>query len=226
MSAVKTFELTIVDDPLLYTNIYTTVMPPIAVRLQIQQILKNTDIFKPNYIYRPEDPNFGVVSDLRMYFQYGIQQLSSATDYQYVFLNNSISDHGKTFYIGAPTLATAYDSSNTALYDVVYLKVTDSDQGTSILNTIQLKFLSLLDSKIAVNLASLPLWQNNTNYSFIYGIVLCYAIPGKGSAIIRNLKENSKIPGHFDLSTINFTIDRFIIEKTLTSTAESYLMLP
>jgi len=226
LCAINTFVLTILDNPLQYTNIYAIVMPPIPVRLQIQQILKNTDIFKLNYIYRPEDPNFGVVSDLKMYLQYGIQQLSSATDYQYAFLNNPLSNHEKTFYIGTPTMVTAYDSSNTALYDVVYLTVTDSDQGTSILNKIQSKFLSLLDNQIDVNLLNLPVWQNNTNYSFIYGIVLCYAVPGKGSAIIRNLKANSQISGHFDLSTINFTIDRFIIDKTLTANSKSYLMLP
>ena len=234
LGSVNTFYLNIVDSPLKYTNIYAKIFLPISVRLQVQQILNNTDIFETKYIYRPNDTNFGVVSDLRMYVQYGIQQLTSATSYQSAFYQSVLpknfipvlSNYEKTFYIGSATIATAYESSNTELYDVIYLKVTDHTQQINILNKIRLQFLSLLNNQIDINSVFLPQWQQNTNFSFIYGIVLCYAIPGKGSVIIKNLKKYLQTAGHFDFSTINFTIDRFIIEKTLTTAEESYLMLP
>jgi len=226
LCAISTFVVNVVANPLQYTNIYARVFLPVSSRLQIRQILNNTDIFKTKYIYRSTDPNFGIVSDLKMYVQYGIQQLSSSIDYQSTFLANPLSNYEKVFYVGTATAVTIYDSSKIALYDVVYLKVSDSNQGTDILNKIQLKFLSLLDGQIDTNSLFLPPWQQTENSSFIYGIVLCYAIPGKGSVIINNLKKYSQILGNFDFSTINFTIDRFIIEKTLSSNAESYLMLP
>jgi hypothetical protein len=225
--AVKSFDINIISDTLQYTNIYVKPFLSIEQRLTYQQFVKNTDIFEEQYIYRPEDPNFGVNSEFKMYIQYGIQQLPYATDYQTVFLNNPLLPQEKIFYINTTaTVVTAMDSSGISLYDVVYMNVTDYNLQRTVLDKIQTQFTSLYNYQININSAFLPRWQATIGKEFIYGIVLCYAIPGKGAQIIKNLKQYEQTLGHFNFNKIIFAIDRFIIEKTLSSTSSSYLMLP
>jgi hypothetical protein len=225
--AVKSFDINIISDTLQYTNIYVKPFLSIEQRLAYQQFVKNTDIFEEQYIYRPEDSNFGVNSEFKMYIQYGIQQLPSATDYQTVFLNNPLLPQEKIFYINTTaTVVTAMDPSGIPLYDVVYINVTDYNLQRTVLDEIQTQFTSLNNYQLDINSAFLPKWQQTIGEKFIYGIVLCYAIPGKGLQIINNLTRYEQILGHFNFSKIIFAIDRFVIEKTLGSSSSSYLMLP
>jgi hypothetical protein len=225
--SIKSFNINVVTDNLQYTNIYAKPFLTITERLRYQQFVKNTDIFENQYIYRPEDPNFGINSEFKMYIQYGIQRLPSVTDYQSVFLSKPLSNQEKTFYISTTaTVVTAVDSVGNPIYDVVYVNVMDYNLKRTVLDKIQNQFLSLLNFKISVSTAFLPSWQSTKGSNFIYGIVLCYAIPGKGEQIINNLKKYAHNLGYFDFGKIIFNIDRFIIEQTISSTSSSYLMLP
>jgi hypothetical protein len=225
--ALKTFNFNVVADPLQYTNIYVRPFLSVSQRLAYQQFTKNTDIFEDQYLYRPEDPNFGVNLEFKIYVQYGIQQLLSFADYQGVFLNNPIANQEKILYIDSvASVAAAMDPAGAPLYDVVYMKVQDYNRGRLFLDSIQTRFASLLNYQINTNPAFLPSWQTVSGSTFIYGVVLCYAIPGKGSLIVNNLKQYAQTLDHFNFSKINFTMDRLVIEQTLTSTSSSYLMLP
>jgi len=225
---LKTFNLTIEDSPLRYTNMYIKPFFTISKRLEYQNFITNTEVFDPEYIYRPEDLNFGVQKEFKLYMVYGIQQLLSADSYRSVLLNDPISDSEKLLYINTFTSITAVDSSGIELYDVVYLDIIDSNQGISILDKIRNKFLLGL-TNIKLNPNYLPIWQipkSGNELDFLYGVVLCYAIPGKGAKIINNLKRYSKTLGDFDFYNVDFVIDKIIIEQTLSSTSSSYLLLP
>jgi len=219
---IKNFNINVIKSSLEYTNIYVRPFLSIDQRLAYQQFIDNTDIFENQYIYRPTDLNFGVQKEFKMYMYYGLQKLTSIADYQSVFLNDPILNNQKNLHVGDPRIITAIDSLGQEIYDVVYLNVVDAFQRKSILDKIRIKFSSLLADEDPV---FLPIWQKNSS-EFIYGVVLCYTNPKKGIFIINNIKKYLKSVGHLDFHKINFTLDRFIIEQTLSSTSSSYLILP
>lgn len=219
---IKNFNINVIKSSLEYTNIYVRPFLSIDQRLAYQQFIDNTDIFENQYIYRPTDLNFGVQKEFKMYMYYGLQKLTSIADYQSIFLNDPILNNQKNLHVGDPRIITAIDSLGQEIYDVVYLNVVDAFQRKSILDKIRIKFSSLLADEDPV---FLPIWQKNSS-EFIYGVVLCYTNPKKGIFIINNIKKYLKSVGHLDFHKINFTLDRFIIEQTLSSTSSSYLILP
>jgi hypothetical protein len=70
----------------------------------------------------------------------------------------------------------------------------------------------------------LPLWmltpQDNKTAAtgFIKAIPLCYCKPGESDYILLNIKKSG-----FDFSTIDYDIDRYIIDATTNSTKHQYL---
>jgi hypothetical protein len=227
--AIRSFNINVIDAPLEHTNIYAKLFLPIDQRLRYRQFIENTDIFEPDYIYRPEDTNFGVQPEFKMFVHYGIPQLNFATDYNEKFISAPLKPNEKVFYANSVNVITATDSSGTALYDVVYINIIDSLQGKSILDKIRSKFVALSKYQLQINFNFFPIWQHAAvidQTNFVYGSVLCYAIPGKGVQILKNLKKYSNLLGHFNVYDINFTLDRFVIEKTLTTTNSSYMLLP
>jgi hypothetical protein len=57
--------------------------------------------------------------------------------------------------------------------------------------------------------------------SYIKYVPLCYALPGKGPSIVNKIKFSN-----FDFSSINFEIDRLIIQSNLSSTSTKYMWIP
>jgi len=227
--AIRKFNINVIDTPLEHTNIYAKLFLPIDQRLRYRHFIENTDIFEPDYIYRPEDTNFGVQPEFKMFVHYGIPQLNFATDYNEKFISAPLTPNEKIFYANNVNVITAKDASGTALYDVVYINIIDSLQGKSILDKIRSKFVALSKYQLQINFNFFPIWQHAAvidQTNFVYGSVLCYAIPGKGVQILKNLKKYSNLLGHFNVYDINFTLDRFVIEKTLTTTNSSYMLLP
>lgn len=225
--AVKSFNINVISDSLTYTNIYAKLFLSKNQKLLYQQFIENTDVFDPNLIYRPEDTNFGVQSEFKMYIHYGIIE---KTLYQYGgnFLYYPLPDVEKIIYVNKVDTITVTNDLGIELYDVVYINFIDALQGTTILNKIRSKFLKGFDDK-KINFNFFPLWQtagsiNQSN--FIYGTVLCYANPGKGIQIIKNLKNYSKLLGHFDILNISLELDRFIIEYPTNPSKSYYLILP
>jgi hypothetical protein len=50
-------------------------------------------------------------------------------------------------------------------------------------------------------------------------IPICYTVPGKSTAIVENIKNSG-----FDFKTINYEIDRYIINTTLEDTGEKIIL--
>jgi hypothetical protein len=57
--------------------------------------------------------------------------------------------------------------------------------------------------------------------SYIKYVPLCYALPGKGPSIVSKIKFSN-----FDFSSINFEVDRLIIQSNLSSTSTKYMWIP
>jgi hypothetical protein len=57
--------------------------------------------------------------------------------------------------------------------------------------------------------------------SYIKYVPLCYSLPGKGSSIVNKIKFSN-----FDFSSINFEVDRLIIQSNLSSTSTKYIWIP
>jgi hypothetical protein len=73
----------------------------------------------------------------------------------------------------------------------------------------------------------LPLWMRTAQtfsgvvQNFTKAIPLCYCVPGGADAVLLNIKESG-----FDFKSINYTIDRAIIDSVTGSEGDKYLMFP
>jgi hypothetical protein len=71
----------------------------------------------------------------------------------------------------------------------------------------------------------LPLWmrtQQNAKSQqtrYVPAIPICYTIPGKSGTIVENIKNSG-----FDFKTINYEIDRYIVNTTLEDTGEKIIL--
>ena len=71
----------------------------------------------------------------------------------------------------------------------------------------------------------LPLWMRTQQSAksqqtqYVPAIPLCYTIPGKSNTIVENIKNSG-----FDFKTINYEIDRYIVNTTLEDTGEQIIL--
>jgi hypothetical protein len=121
--AIKTFELNILDpDNNLYTNITMQPFLPREQRNYFNAFINNVDIFSPQYVYRPDDPNFGVQKNLKSLVYAGIE---TTTINHYVGAS-ALNHKKKNFYFGDVKTAVAKQrGSNDVVYEVVYVELVD-----------------------------------------------------------------------------------------------------
>ena len=236
-TSVQSFELTVTGQPSPYTNIYIKPFLSIDQRNQYQNFVSNPDIFIPEFLYRPNDAFFGTQTNFTMYLEYGVQELNSSTDYISALQQNF---YDRSFYFGDVKSITALDSNNNPVYDTVYVEVIDPEQGVrqevtlngvnyypSSLDNMRDRLISLTSGSNYINYSVYPLWQQTSikqKNGFIYGVVLCYAKPNQGYKIVDRYK--SQLLTTFNFNQINFTVDRIIVENTVSSPEPSYLIFP
>lgn len=229
----------------IYNNIYVKPFLPIKQRSLYRNFITDTSIFVPSLMYRPDDANFGVQTDLRLYTNYGMFALNSTTNYvgNYGddingFKINGIQQ-GALYFSDVQTIS-AYDNDKNPIYDLVYVGIVDP---TSLISKVRTYFssnmflvpewvakthLSSLGQFVGLsfNRSLLPEWQRtayNQGGAFLPAVVLCYALPGQGQKIVDRYKR-SVANGGFKFNQINFTVDRLIVDQTRSSTASSYLL--
>jgi hypothetical protein len=213
VSLPQPFTITVKNFSDTYTNIYVKPFLPLAQRKIYNDFISSSSIFVPELIYRPDDSNFGVQKDLKMYVSYGVEELTSATNYASIVSNI----HPAELYFDGVSTITAYDSSNKPIYDMVYVQILDS--GTGLLAKLKLQ------TSLRTNIDFVPLWQQTAqnNNDYLYAVVLCYALPGEGQKIVDRFERLSRLGG-FKFNTINFTVDRLIFDHTKSNTSSSYLI--
>ena len=124
LSAIeKEFTLKVSDeDNLIYSNIYAKPFLKDSQRVYYNGFVSNPDTFTPASIYRPNDPEFGIQTELKMLVYAGIE--SKSIDQ---FVAATAKNHKrKRFRLGNIKSAEAkLPGTNDVLYEIVYIEVID-----------------------------------------------------------------------------------------------------
>lgn len=106
----------------LYSNISARPYLKQEQRTLFKNFITDSEVFNPNYIYRPNDPNFGVQSNLQMTVYGGIERTTAGRLVAMMHLNHK----RKRFNLGTVKSAKAkIPGTNTVVYEVIYIEVLD-----------------------------------------------------------------------------------------------------
>jgi len=240
ISVFKTFTLKVVrayNYP--YQNLFCVAMPPPNDRILLDELLNNQEIFVPSYIYRPDDANFGVSTQVQYEHAYGLAPDTIDTYVSSLYLNH----YWKNLVLGSIETAQALDAAGNVVYEVVYSKIIDNlvnSAGESVSKIVNLPYTiidpadgSSLITQVypnsLVNMRNqvidvvgqistkLPLWMTSKQtdgsvLGFTPAWVICYANPGRGKQIAYYIQE------YFaqQLNVIDFKVDRYVMDRTLS----------
>lgn len=222
-----------------YQNLYVVALPPANDRLLINELLSNEEIFVPEYIYRPDDANFGVSTAVKYEHAYGLAPETIDTYVSSLYLNH----YWKNLILGSIETAQALDANGNVIYEVVYSKIVDNlvntagesvskivnlpyaitdpgDGSTQIAQVYPNSLVNMRDQVIDVVgqiSTKLPLWMtskqtNGRVLGFTPAWVICYANPGRSKQIAYYISE------YFaqQLNSVDFKVDRYVLDRTLS----------
>jgi hypothetical protein len=240
ISVFKTFTIQVLrvyNKP--YQNLFCLAMPPSNDRVVLNELLHDTDIFVPEYIYRPDDPNFGVSTQVKYEHAYGLDPETLDLYVSSLYLNH----YWKNLVLGSIETAQARDADGNVIYEVVYSKIIDNlvnAAGQSVAKIVNLPYAiidpvddstligqvypnSLVDMRnqvidvVGQISKKLPLWMlskqtNGRVLGFTPSWVLCYTQPGRSKQIAYYIQE------YFGqrLNIIDFKVDRYVLDRTLS----------
>ena len=104
-----------------YSNINLQPLLPKTKRQYYYDFITDNNIFPEKLLYRPNDPQFGTQNEIKMLLQYGIETLR-IEEYVPALVTNF---NKKTFRFGDLKIATASDSNNNVIYEVIYVDLID-----------------------------------------------------------------------------------------------------
>lgn len=239
VSVFKTFTVKVLreyNEP--YENLYIKAMPPFTSRALINQLIQNSDIFRPDLIFRPQDPNFGIATSVIYNHCFG---LTSST-YE-LYISSLIKNHyWKNLVLGEIKTAQALDPvTNEVIYEVVYSAVQDdlvNNDGISVSKQVTLPYPinagdsteittvypnslpNMRDQVIDVvgqisNL--LPLWMLSKQadgkvLGFTPAWVIAYCRPGAAGQVAYNIRTQF---GQ-QLNLVDFEVDRYELDRLLS----------
>lgn len=238
VSVFKTFSITVVrayNEP--FDNLYIQAMPPQNDRELLNSLLQNRDIFPQELLYRPQDPNFGVATQVKYWHAYGLTAATLDTYVQALDLNH----YWKNLVLGSIETAQALDANGNVIYEVVYSRVVDdlvNNFGQSVSKEVSLAYpidynlqtnVSVVYPNALVDMRQqvidtvgqisnvLPAWMtsnqpNGTVLGFTPAWVIAYTKPGKSGQIKYNIES---IFGN-RLNLVDFDVDRYELDNLLT----------
>lgn len=240
VSVFKTFGIRLIREynaP--YQNLIVQAMPPQDDRDLIDSLLNNTNIFVPEYIYRPEDPNFGKATRVNYEHAFGLAPASLDTYFESLYLNH----YWKNLVLGSIETAQALDENNNVIYEVVYSRIVDdlvNAQGESVSKIVNLPYpiinptdgntmltqvypnslITMRDQVIdTVGQIStkLPLWMTSKQtdgrvLGFTPAWVMCYTNPGYSRQIAYYIATQFGP----QLNRVDFKVDRYILDRSLS----------
>lgn len=229
-----------------YTNIYVKPLLKKEQRQYFRGLTEDYTIFNPKLLYRSDDPNFGVQSQIKMTLEYGLQKID--LDKYVPALTNYFKR--RRYYFGELKSAVAVDSNGNHLYDVVYVDVIDDQMigntisvdrsftqdvngevvtyyPDSVLNEQFALRSIVVDTGAIISVDDdfrpkfMQTLQSGTGVplGFVKACVLCYTIPNESGKIISSIKRSG-----FDFKLIDFDIDRIAIDDTLDFDGTKYLL--
>jgi hypothetical protein len=214
-------------------------LPDITQRNYFYTIMSDTSIFPEELIYRPSDPWFGKIKNMRMLLLPGIAP-NTLAQYTAAIATNH---YNKNIRFGAIKTARAVDEFFNTKYEVVYVEMIDDrvDQGRSVrqeqvdLNQFVTNYFNdssafrylypnsfvHMQNKVGgtlgySNRGALPDWMTSPQedgrvLGFVPSMVLAYTKPG-GANTVRYRLETSG----YQLNNIAFTADRYQIDNSLS----------
>lgn len=223
-----------------YQNLYVEAMPPAEDRALIASLLSNQNIFVPEYIFRPDDPNFGKAQKITYQHAFGLAPDALDRYVESLYLNH----YWKNLVLGEINTARAVDANGNVIYEVVYSRIIDNlvnDQGESVSKIVPLPY-AITDpadgstSIIAVYPNSLdnmrdqvidtvgqistglPLWmtskqENGRVLGFTPAWVICYTNPGRSNQIAYYISTQF---GQ-QLNQVDFKVDRYVLDRALSA---------
>jgi Putative Ig domain len=123
-SSTQEFTLTVnMIDIAPYNNVYLQAMPAVDQLKIYQATVNNTEIFVPELIYRPTDPNFGVQQTISTLFLPGLKPEDLNT-YELAIAQNHYT---KDYTFGSIKTAVVLDELYNVKYEVIYLELLDPE---------------------------------------------------------------------------------------------------
>ena len=220
-----------------YQNLYVKAMPPENDRDLLNLLLQNQDIFQPEFLYRSDDPNFGLATNVIYHHAFGLKASTLAE-----YVNSLGANHyWKTLTLGPLKTAQALDSTGAVIYEVVYSSIIDNlvnNSGASVSSSITLPYpindedsteISFVYPNSLINMrdqvideigqisTTLPLWMmtkqsNGKVLGFVPAWVLAYTKPGKAKQVLYYIQEQFVD----QLNRIDFRVDRYVLDRLLS----------
>jgi hypothetical protein len=237
VSVFRTFSVTVnraYNEP--YESLYIKCMPPQSDRDLINSLIQNQDIIPESVLYRRDDPNFSVATDVTYIHAFG---LTASTLDKYV-QSLELNHYWRDITLGEVRTARALDSSGNVLYEVVYSAIIDNllnNQGTSVGKQVTLPYpvvqdggtISVVYPNSLPNMRDqvidtvgqvaqgLPLWMtskqaDNTVLGFVPAWVIAYVKPGLSGRVAYNIQQQF---GE-QLNRVDFEVDRYELDRSLT----------
>jgi len=240
VSVFKTFTIRVVREynaP--YQNLYVQAMPPQNDRELIDSLLSNNNIFVPEYIFRPTDPNFGKSTQVVYQHAFGLAPDALDVYVESLYLNH----YWKNLVLGQVETAVARDANDNIIYEVVYSRIVDNlvnNAGESVSKIVNLPYAIVDPADGSTQLTQvypnsldnmrdqvidtvgqistgLPLWMtskqaNGRVLGFTPAWVIAYVNPGRGAQVAYYLATQF---GE-QLNKVDFKVDRYILDRSLT----------
>jgi hypothetical protein len=244
VNVTRTFTITVIREyQIPYNNLYIQAMPPADDRALLNSLLQSSDVFRPDLIYRPTDPNFGIATRVIYMHAFGLDPATLDDYYSSLYLNH----YWKNLVLGNIQVAQARDAAGEVIYEVVYSNVKDNllnDAGQSVSKQVNLAFpipetdsteISVVYPNSLINMRDqvidtvgqvgnvLPLWMLSKQadgrvLGFTPAWVIAYAKPGRGEQIAYNIRTRFGD----QLNLIDFKVDRYELDALLTKNWDPY----
>jgi hypothetical protein len=122
-ATTRTFKITVdTVNRLVFSNIKTQPFLKSEQRVAWKEFINDTTVFTPTSIYRPNDPNFGLQTDLAMIIYAGLETTDAAKYISAIGLNHK----RKRFQFGSVKKATAViPGTRNEVYEIVYIEMID-----------------------------------------------------------------------------------------------------
>lgn len=219
-----------------YTEIYAKPFLKQNKRTEFLEFIRNQEIFIPDLLYRPVDPNFSKQEELKLVIDFGVERLST-TSYANLMQTNF---ERRRISLGGLKTAVARNNDGTVRHEIIYVEVIDKHVNSDRIsvpreitfneNTYYPSSIPNMREKLATG-AKFTTVRNPsfTNFlqdgelvkpGYIAFVPLCFALPGKSATIIRKINESG-----FKFNTFDFEIDRVIVQNALNEPGAKYLLL-
>jgi hypothetical protein len=221
-----------------YQSLSIQALPSEDSRQLIASLLENDDIFVPEFIFRPDDPNFGKATNVIYDHAFGLNPETLDLYVESLEKNH----YWKNLILGNIQTAQAVDQNGNVIYEVVYSRIfggLTNSQDQSVGKIVNLPYAvvdpvtgnittqvfpnSLINMRnqvidvVGQQSTLLPGWMtsrqpNGRVLGFTPAWVMCYTVPGKSEQIAYYLNN---LFGE-KLNLIDFKVDRYILDRTLS----------